>query len=133
MNSFSEKIFVNNFIVKRLQDRILYELSSFKYREKAIDRFSHNIDDIIIYENILMRSNNISYFDIYKKLNEIYKIENVYIITSGENDRKIKSLNSAIDICENTYSPVILICNENLAFVKTETSIGSPLKYISKK
>ena len=47
MNSFSEKIFVNNFIVKRLQDRILYELSSFKYREKAIDRFSHNIDEFI--------------------------------------------------------------------------------------
>ena len=61
MDCFSEKIFVNNFIVKRLRDRVLYELSSCKHREKAIDRFSHNIDDIIIYENIFMRSKNISY------------------------------------------------------------------------
>lgn len=77
-----EKSFVERFIKKAKQDRLLFELSG-KKRQNGIGRFCRNIEDIINTERIAYSGNNL-FSDEILKISKQYKFtEPCYIIADS--------------------------------------------------
>ncbi len=134
MNNNIENIFIKKFINKINQDRLKFELGSEKHRLDGIERFAHNVNQILKQEKIFFQGRKLTLLDVSSILldNGCHEDDEVYLISTGKEDGSILLLDKALQICFDDYSPSIIICNENLAFIKAETSIGSPLKLILK-
>ena len=67
MNLQIEKDFVKKFVKKELHERIIYELTSAKYRHKALQRFS-SVDSCILKPNcIALKNTKVDLGDIAEK------------------------------------------------------------------
>ena len=131
MNASVEEMFVKAFIEKRIQDRIIFELSSSKNRSKAVSRFAHTTDDIINSKYVFLKSNKLTSFEIEVELiKHCGKNKYVYIISMNEFDGKSLPFKDALKICIDDYMPSIIICSEKVVFIKTEVMDGLPMKYI---
>ena len=87
MNELIEKMFVKTFVCKRLQDRIFFELSNNKSRNKAISRFAHINDELIELKYVMFQSNKLTSSEIETKLmSHCDKSKKVYIISTNEFD-----------------------------------------------
>ncbi|MDE6945669.1 MAG: hypothetical protein K2P14_00650 [Anaeroplasmataceae bacterium] len=127
MNLEIEKVFIETFIKKDYQKRIIYELT--KKREKALSRFSHNACDI------LNKDNNILL--IYDKDSIVTLIQNKDILNkdcyfiSRFFDGEIVKLEIALkEAFEDLCSSIIILTN--LVIIKEETIIGKPNVYLIK-
>ncbi len=134
MNSI-EELFVRTFVKKRLQERIIFELSSLKNRQKAIDRFSHNAEEVLESKYILAKSEKITITEIENELLKYCdKNKEVYMFSMNEYDGKMVFVKEAVENCMKEFMPVIITCGgDKFAFVKTEVSGGSSMKYFLKK
>ena len=106
----TELDFINKYIVKEKKERLIYEFSNLK--EKAILRFSHNINCLIKRD---IKINQI-------RVNELINIKinkMVYIISLDKINGEYLLYNDAINHLINQYMPVILI-GDNFVIIKTE-------------
>ena len=115
-----EEVFIDKFVVKQIKDRLLYELSSVKYREKAIWRFSHGAENILKSSKIVFKGTS----------NNIPELILKYI-TPEEGYFKIYDFDKAIQIIISANMPIIYIMNE-VVFIKEEQEKGSPICYLLK-
>ena len=132
MDNIIERIFIKNFISGTFQDRLAFELGSEKNRLHGICRFSHEAEKYLKPNNIILRGEKLNIAEIESVLIDHGCQENdeVYYISTDEKDGMILTLKNALQLSLDDYSPSIIICNDTLAFVKAEVSIGSPMKYI---
>ncbi|MDR1940270.1 MAG: hypothetical protein LBQ40_05715 [Clostridiales bacterium] len=134
MDRLIEEKFVRTFIEKPAQDRLLFELFSKNKRIDAAHRFAHNADNIINPKYIAERSPRLTYAEIKTSISKYFDINNnCYIITENQYDGTFEPFDKALQIAMDNMSPSIVICGENAAFIKTETSIGSPVKFIIRR
>jgi len=130
MDKFIEEKFVKTFIDKRMQDRFLFELFSKDKREKALSRFAHTTESYIKTQHIYLCNKKLDNVEVEKEIEKLAQnIDQCYII-AGVYDGEFISLKEALEKCFDEYCASILIVNDNLAFIKTETGFGSPIKYI---
>ena len=141
-NSFKEQNFIKSFVDKRIRDRIAMELEHEdkgaerknrhynKYRCKAIQRFN-NIDQIISSSYIYLEDQYVSEEEVEKVIRGLGKLyDKAHMICDDPADGEEFSLHDGITVLYNNYGTSILICGENVALVKVETSYGTPMKYI---
>lgn len=127
---FYEDIFINNFIGKRYRERLKYELNNKQKRSYAINRFSHNCNDIIDKNKIHTESESLTIVQASEKLKELSSAKQAYIISLNSYDKQIMPFSEALAICFNEYSAVILIIDERTCFIKTEIEDGNCKKII---
>ncbi len=127
MNLEIEKVFIEKFIKKDYQKRIIYELT--KKREKALSRFSHNTYDILKKDNNILLIYDkdsvetlISSKDILNK--DCYFISRFF-------DGEIIKLEAALkESFEDLYSSIIILTD--FVIIKEETTIGKTNIYLIK-
>ena len=125
-----EKAFINNFVKKQYQERLLFEFNSDKKRENALDRFSHNIEDIVRADRIILSGTKISKPDIEREL-KLKKINALaYVISSRYIQGQFFDVQEALSFCEDECMPVIIIFSEKMAFIKAEVEYGAPMKML---
>jgi len=130
MDESIEKKFVKTFIDKRMQDRFSFELSSKDKRKKVLSRFAHTTENYIKIQYVYLCNNKLDINEVEKEIRKLEQnIKQCYIIT-GTFDGEFMPFKKALEECFNEYFESILIINDNLAFIKTETGPGSPIKYI---
>lgn len=117
MNIEIEQKFVETYIDKNYQKRLLLELSSAKKRLKALSRFSHGA------ETVLSKALNTKMITDFSDLNENNK--RVYVISWDENDGALILLEDAIKYCEKAYTSVIVI-GDGFSLIKEEVERGKP-------
>lgn len=121
MNLEIEKKFIEKFIQKDYQKRILFELT--KKRNKALSRFSHNAYDILKKDltiSLIKDENSILSFIPYKKISnkECYLISRFFDGITMKFDAALKI--SFEDLCSS-----IIVLND-FAIIKEETIKGQP-------
>lgn len=118
--------FVKNYIRKQYQDRLIFELSSKKLREKALSRFSHSSETMLSprFEQCDMQE-ICKFISIHNIMNQ-----QCYIISFDKNDGKTLALSDAYECCKNSYMAMILI-SKNFVVVKEECE-GKSLTFLAK-
>lgn len=131
MNKDIERIFVTKFVAENYQERILFELNSFKKREKALARFAHDAKDFLQLQKIVIQTHQISVEDINKKIvPPLSGKELCYIIGGDSYDKTSDNFNNAfLKLMEYPMS-LIIMCGTNVAIVKEELVTSSPIKYV---
>lgn len=128
MNYETEIHFVKAYIKKEHQERLIFEFSSPKHREKALSRFSHNARH-------LLKERFIAYRSLQEAENEIRiagaRRDECYIISGDAQNGRSLPLSEAIAYCSGSYMPVILI-GKCFAIIKEETENGCPVIYVMK-
>jgi len=123
--------FVNNFLIRQKQERILFEFQ--KKRSRAIDRFSHDVKVLLNSKKILLSGEHLRIDDVVKALQD-YNISlraMVCIISGNETlDNKIISLQEAIKFFFNDYLQMVITDGEHFALIKEETSGSYSQKYV---
>ena len=118
--------FVMKYVKKEYRDRLLFELQSKKHREKAISRFCHSSQQILIdcFTKCTMSD--------FQKLFclETNSMDKCYLITNDVNDGKLLLLREAIEYCQKSYMAVILICSK-FVVIREEFERAEPLLLIS--
>ncbi len=124
-----EKSFVERFIKKAKQDRLLFELSG-KKRQNGIGRFCRNIEDIINTERIAYSGNSL-FSDEILKISKQYKVtEPCYIIAyNKELDKKRISLVEALNLVLGNGMAALIICDD-FVIIETEQCFGTPYRYV---
>lgn len=126
-----ETKFVNNFLIRQKQERILFEFQ--KKRSRAIDRFSHDVKVLLNSSKILLSGEHLRIDDVVKALQD-YNISlraMVCIISGNETlDNKIISLQEAIKFFFNDYLQMVITDGEHFALIKEETSGSYSQKYV---
>ncbi len=125
MNYDLEKKFVENFIQKRWQDRIIYEFSKEKKRKVALSRFCHNAENYIKKNTVIYKGCNFG--DIIDLL-EFKSKEECYII-SWDDDGLSISIGKALDKINNAGLSMILIFSV-YSIVITEKGLGDSMMYL---
>ncbi len=124
-----EKSFIECFVVKSKQDRLLFELGG-KKRRDGVGRFCHNAEEILRPEKIMMSGDCLLIQNIMEVCRQYDISQECYIIAYDPRlDRRICSLNDALKLVLGNGMPAIIICND-LIIVETEQCFGTPTRYI---
>lgn len=126
MDNLLENNFINNFIVKEKQQRLIYEFSNLKKRKTALLRFSHSVEDIVINKYIKQRCN------VDNVINNLLLPKNVYIISLGKLEGELCKNDEAINHLKEQYMPVIIIDND-IVIIKSENEESKNNIFILKK
>ena len=113
--NIKEEEFVNKYIDKDYQERLLYELGSSKKRVNALSRFSHDA------ETILKKGVSKKIITSFNEFQE--KDQTVYVISWDEKDGTTMSLSDAIRYLESSYMSAILI-GKDFSLIKEEPEKG---------
>lgn len=130
MDKEIEKIFIENFAVKRIKDRLLFELNSKKYRRKAIVSF--DTPRAVIKESVIKKvSNKITEEEICCEIKKFFDIKKVvYIMADDPWDGTKCEFETALETVMNGLGVAIIVCDSKTAFIKGEVGYGAPYKYI---
>ena len=129
MNNEIEKKFIQQFIIKNKQDRLLFELSG-KKRQNGIGRFCHNADDYLIKDKIKLSGNKLYYDEIIEIAEKYCSSKQWYIIAYNPAlDKKLCSLSDALDLVLGNGMAAV-IAADNMAIVETEQYMGTPMRYV---
>lgn len=136
MNKEIEEIIVKTFFIKRLQERVLFDLSSSKKRRDRISRLESPFDCL----------NKEFIFEISKPNSDPEEIEKLlkkqgagnlcYVMTSiiSDMDGKELPLTEAIEHLIWCGMPFLISCiPDKLAYFQGEQSYGPPRRFILKK
>ena len=129
MKSKSDFSIISDFLSPSIRGRIIHELSSHKKRTKALERFSHNIEEILETECIYYKGNVIH--DLVKS--EIRNSISECIVLSLEYQQgKKMSIEEAFNylIGECIFA---LIADKNWLIIKPEHEGGEGLFYVLRK
>ncbi|MEK4485643.1 hypothetical protein MHH81_08560 [Psychrobacillus sp. FSL H8-0484] len=133
MNKEIEEIIVKTFFVKRIQQRVLFELSSPQKRYDAFGRRNDFIRPELMFE---IPKPNSDPEEIEKLLKKQGAGNMCYVITSAESDIDGEELPLIKALEDLIWSglPFIISCIPNkLAYYQGEQAYGSPQKYILKR
>ena len=119
MNINIETYFIKNYIKKEYQYRLLFELGSKKHREKAILRFAHDSQSVLINDFIRTTFSELK----QKAFDKKCILEKIYVVSCDQNDGANMTFLEAIDYWEKAYMPTILI-HDNFVVVKEECEGG---------
>lgn len=128
---YMETNFVNNFIIKQRQERILFEFQ--KKRDRAVDRFAHGAKDILKSNKIILSGEHLQIEDIVNALQSYGILLDVktYIISGNVAlDKKSMSLREALKYFFTDFLQIIITDGECYALIKEETSGNYAQKYI---
>ncbi|MGG0741462.1 hypothetical protein [Niallia taxi] len=129
-----EEQIVKGFIVKRIQDRVLFELSKKKYRDKLHSRLTNYFKTTVDKRYI----QTIEYINI-PELIQLLKREGApsqcYILSyDQEYDGKYYSLNDALEKLMFNGMPYIISCIPGkLAYFQGERELGEPVRFLFKR
>lgn len=133
MNEKIEEYFVNQYIKKQYRERLLLELKDEKgampkRSYKAFKKFSHTASEYVMADKIAICSEKITKEDVIDFIkNNVNKPIAYYMDELGGREMPIFD---CIEKAFDQYGAVIIVCDKNFAFIKEETSIGSPKKLI---
>lgn len=130
MDVLLERYFINNFIIKNKQERLIYELSNKKKRQFAISRFSHNAQEYIKSDTILSVGTDIEIEMILKFFNSEKSLSEGYLIGTSHDGEHVELL-KGINLCLQEFGASIFI-TKIYVLLKEETEVGSPNKYLLK-
>ena len=136
MNRTQEEILVKAFFEKRLQGRVLYELSSPKKRQDALSRLCHNYATTLRKQYLIeVPQANFNKEALANLLRKYGPIKQCYVISWDENiDGKEMSLSSALEHIVGLGMPSIVSCiSGKLAYFESEQGFGPPPRYILNK
>ena len=127
-----ENIFVENFIVPRYRERLSYEFSSNKKREKAIDRFCHGAYELLDHKKVVKRMYSVTLQDVKDACGTDVVSENdsCYIIGGGVYDRSVVTLSQCLKNVLEEPTALIIVYKPYFAIVKEEFESGQSVKYI---
>ncbi|RFU60133.1 hypothetical protein [Bacillus sp. V59.32b] len=128
-----EKIIVKSFFAKRLQDRVLFELSSSKKRKDALSRLSHTYFTTLREKYMFeIPKPNSDPFEIAKLMKEHGAGELCYAISWDEEiDGRELSLLTALEVAVGEGFPTIISCIPGkLAYFEAEQEYGPPPRFI---
>ncbi len=124
-----EKIFVEKYISKRIQDRLIFELGG-KKRKQAIGRFCHNAEDIIKTDRIVSSGTKIFMDEILTLAKKYNASGECYIMAFNEHfDKTSTTLNNALNLVLGNGMAAIIICDD-LVIIETEQCLGIQMRYI---
>lgn len=127
----NEENFIQLFVDEKLQERLLYEISSQKKRSKFFSRFAHNASDVLDKSTIILKTEKLSLEildDLFLKL-KIKSPQYGTTLVLYEDSKKIP-YESALSFLDEIYSECIIVFDNRCAIVKEETDIGVPVKYV---
>ena len=133
MNKKYEELIVKNFVIKRIQYRMNYELTSVKKRTDALSRLCHNYDIVFIKEYMVELSKpNSEYIDIVNTLKSYGAKDNCYSISFNEDiDGQYLPLKFALEKAVGFRMPSIISCIPNkLIYFESEQCYGFPARFI---
>lgn len=136
MDKEIEEIVVKSFFNKRIQQRVLFELSSSKKRGDAIGRLNHKYLDTLRNEFMIeIPKPNSDPDEIEKLMKEQGAGKKCYVMSSdSEMDGKEFSLTTAIEELIWYGMPSIISCiHGKLAYFQAEQSFGPPPRFILKR
>lgn len=136
MDKEREQIIVKTFFVKRIQDRVLYELQSSKKRRDAIWRLSHTYLDILNEKYLTeIPKPNSDPTQIVKLLKKQGAGDLCYSISlNDEIDAKYLHLETALEHAVGYGLPSIISCMpDKLAYFEAEQVVGPYPRFILKK
>jgi hypothetical protein len=136
MDKEYEESLVKGFFKKKMQDRIIFELSSEKKRRNALDRLCHNFEKILN-ENYIIEipKPNSDYNKILNLLESHGANDNCYVISYNKDiDGQFLLLSSALQKVVGFGMPSIVSClPDKLLYFESEQVYGSPKRFILKK
>jgi hypothetical protein len=127
---------VKRFFSKRIQDRVIFELSSKKKRIEALSRLCHNYENTLIPKYMVeIPSPNSDYQEIVSLLKKQGASNECYVISwNGEVDGKHLPLNKALKKVVGYGMPSIVSCVEGeIAYFEAEQEAGSPPRFLLKR
>jgi len=148
MDRAIEEKLVRNFVEKRIQDRVLYELTSnktdeyaknfkrygdLKYyplRQHAIGRFAHRADDHLKKQHIHLEKKEITIDEVEKEINKLCTPTKQCYIMGTVHDGECMSLRKALEISFDYIGESIVVIRDNIVFLKEEGCFRIPTKYI---
>ncbi|ULO05358.1 hypothetical protein H1230_19925 [Paenibacillus sp. 19GGS1-52] len=136
MNSELEIIVVKTFFEKRIQERVLFELSSPKKRKDAIGRLNHQYKQTLN-ENYMIEipKPNSNYLHIANLLKNYGAGDYCYVISWSDSiDTQELPLTTALEKAVGLGMPTLISCIPNkLIYFEAEQEFGSPPRYILSK
>ena len=124
-----ENIFIDNFIRRPFRKRLMFELSG-KKRYDGIGRFCHEADEILDLRYAYEVGKDIYHAELKKYLTENnYRFNNdcyYFDAYCGE----YLDVEEAIDRSMRNMSESIILFVYSIAFIKSETDYGAPMKYL---
>lgn len=130
-----ERQFVKNFVIQRLQDRSLFELTSERKRDRFFSRLGYS-QELVLKQKFVTKVPHLRAEQEKSEIMQMLKTRGAgthcYRITdSGEMSGERCHIEEGIDRC--VFSRLtILICTDTLAFLQTERTSGSPPRFILK-
>lgn len=118
MNKYNfelENYFVDKCIVKEKKDRIRYELTNLKKRNRCIDRFSHNCKSFLV--NDCLETNSID--ECISLIKKNVKNQEMYCVSMYDLVPQTAKIEDIKSYFETTSSPLIVI-SHNVIIIKEE-------------
>lgn len=124
-----ENKFIDNFVRKPFKKRLMFELSG-KKRDEGVSRFCHNANVILDLRYAFEVGKDIYHAELKKYLTELnYKFNNDCYYFDSYCGEYLKT-DEAIERNMGNMSASIILFGDKIAFVKSETDFGAPLKYL---
>ncbi|MFC5650626.1 hypothetical protein ACFPYJ_16135 [Paenibacillus solisilvae] len=136
MNIDLESIIVKTFFEKRIQERVLFELSALKKRKDAIGRLNHHYKQTLNEKYMIeIPKSNSNYLHIAALLKKHGADENCYVISWSDSlDGQELCLTTALEKAVGLGMPTLISCIPNrLIYFEAEQEFGSPPRYILMK
>ena len=129
MDERKEKHFIEHFITKSRQDRLLYELFSPKKRNEGIERFCHQADNFLEPGKIRIKDSNLEHLPAFLKFVQEHD-ESVYVLSPDPVlNEQVISLTIAVDEAAANSDAVILL-GDTFAIVFAEAEKSGRDKYL---
>ena len=129
MEKVFEEKFVETFICKRAQGRILSGLSNAENRKNIRSGLSKLMDYInsgVVY----LRDDLTGAAEIESEIKKLAVNVRLCYVIAGQYDGVVMPFKEALNECFNDNLASIIIVNDNLAFIKTEVRNNRSMKYI---
>ena len=125
----TEKTFVNTYIRRERQERLLFELCSAKKRYRGLDRFCHSAEDLLDMRKVIMRGYGLSDTAEIKRYADKHTGRCVILSPDPALDKLSGTLKEALSVCA-LGTDAALIVGEGYAYVFTEAERGGRMQYL---
>ena len=104
---------ISTFVKKAKADRLLFELS--KDRNRAIDRFSHNVEELLTNDFVFKKTKAVSDVESFLEGSKLIFVSSLY--DNGGNDMRIDIF---LNFLQESFGPIIGSIDSNKAIIKDE-------------
>jgi hypothetical protein len=123
------ELFVSCFIINEKKERLLYEIKQPQKRRDFFDRFTHETQNILKKNFIVMQGKDIESGEIIKKIYENEKTFDEFILIVDYEVYESNNIKDLLEKAYNNWGQSILLC-DHFAFIKEEVDYGAPQKIL---